>query len=529
MDGWFPEFDQRRRLLLRLVDLLILPVASLWQQKLRTLLTTLGVVFGAFVLAASLSISEGVQETIDRETHRSEVSRRIEVFPRSIPLSAAIPPRPVPVEGNMNEARRERIGKLLGEVKQRSNPGRIRVNLTRERLSQLASLPNVISVVPLVYNGGVAFLGKKSEAVQVLSARPDDAACRRRIVAGRFFDAPDQHAVVVSEFLAYRLGLVNDADIEGLIGKRLRLEFRTRKVKSELGANLTSLLENMSGNRNAAVDQVMARLPGVLEILGLARRQPLAARLADRVPPAPAAPELRSEEFTVAGVMRKPTDDERHGPRDPLRVDSDVLLPYQTALDLYFRGIGNEEPGVNLAVLLVDSENDVKSTVIRVAEMGFEPRAALEFIERERLIYVLIFGGMTCVAGVALLVSALGIANTMLMSVLERTREIGIMKAVGADNTQLQFIFLIEGALIGVFGAGFGLLLAWAASYPGDAWVRSMVTRDIKVELKSSIFVFPPWMAVTVLLFTVLVTTLAALYPARHAARIDPVTALRHE
>src|ERR1700722_12370593 len=81
MDGCFRENDSRWRGCVRLTDLLILPVAALWQQKLRTLLTTLGVVFGAFVLAASLSIGEGVQETIDRESHRNEISRMVQVFP----------------------------------------------------------------------------------------------------------------------------------------------------------------------------------------------------------------------------------------------------------------------------------------------------------------------------------------------------------------------------------------------------------------------------------------------------------------
>jgi putative ABC transport system permease protein len=136
---------------------------------------------------------------------------------------------------------------------------------------------------------------------------------------------------------------------------------------------------------------------------------------------------------------------------------------------------------------------------------------------------------MTCVAAVALLVSSLGIANTMLMSVLERRREIGIMKAVGAADWQLQAIFVIEGGLIGLVGAALGLLLAWSISFPGDGWVRSMVHRDMNIELSGSIFAFPRWIGMTVVLSTVCVTIAAALYPARHAAKVDPVTALRHD
>jgi len=513
----------------RLTDLLILPIAALWQQKLRTLLTTLGVVFGAFVLAASLSIGEGVQETIDRESHRQDILRRVQVFPNWNPVSAISNSRDLKVEGNMTDARRERIRKLLAERTQWSNRSQVLTELSRERLNKIAALPHVSRLVPLVRNDGFALLGKRSERVEILSARPDDEACRRRIVAGRFFDTPDQSAVVVNEFLAYRLGLVNDADVEGLIGKPLRLEFRTQKTEPGFGIYVMRRPGIESREERAALDKVTARLPGALEKLGLTKPQAEVLRKALQGGSV-AEPEVFTEEFRVVGVIRNPTDEELKGRWDPLRVDyADVLLPYQTAMDLYFREPGHEKDGVNQAVLIVDSEQNVKDVVTRVKELGLESRAAVEFIERERLIYLLIFGGMTCVAAVALLVSALGIANTMLMSVLERTREIGIMKAVGADNRDLQFIFLVEGALIGVLGAGIGLLLAWAASYPGDAWVRSMVLRDIKIDLKAAIFVFPPWMAVTVLVFTVLVTTLAAVYPARHAARIDPVSALRHE
>jgi putative ABC transport system permease protein len=115
------------------------------------------------------------------------------------------------------------------------------------------------------------------------------------------------------------------------------------------------------------------------------------------------------------------------------------------------------------------------------------------------------------------------------MSVLERRREIGIMKAVGAADWQLQTLFVIEGGLIGVIGGALGLLLAWSISFPGDGWVRSLVHRDMDIELTGSIFAFPSWIALTVVLSTVGVTIVAALYPARRAATVDPVTALRHD
>ena len=130
---------------------------------------------------------------------------------------------------------------------------------------------------------------------------------------------------------------------------------------------------------------------------------------------------------------------------------------------------------------------------------------------------------------VALAVAALGIANTMLMGVLERVREIGVMKAVGARDGTIQMIFLVEGALIGLVGGVVGVLLARVLAGPGDAWMRSILERNTSIKLEESVFVFPVWLVLGAPAFACLMTTLAAVFPARRAARVDPVAALRHE
>ena len=521
---------------MRPTDLLVLPLAAMWQQKLRTLLTTLGVVFGAFVLAASLSIGQGVQETIDRESRRNDVSRKITVFPQWKAVESKAKSE-VKVEGTMTEERRERIRKTLEAEKQDDRPLPLLREISIDRIKKLAALPHVDRVIPTIRNTAFAMLGNKVEPVGFSSGRPDDEHLRKRIIAGRTFDAPDQRAVVVSEMYAYHMGLVNDSDLEQLVGKPLRLELRSQK--DEPGFNLSINSVKMPRNQRrpsqesrdeqAALGQLAAQLPGALDRLDLTPSEIELLRKGIRGGEPSQESEVHTQEFRVVGVYRQPTEAEQKDSWDRYQNDSALILPYQAAADFYFQEPSRREQGANQAILIVDSEMNVKDVVKQVADLGLDSRSALEFIEREKLIYLLIFGGMTCVAGVALLVAALGIANTMLMSVLERTREIGIMKSVGADNRHLMFVFLVEGGIIGTFGGLVGLLLAWSASFPGDAWVRSMVMRDIKIELKESLFVFPPSIALTVVAFTLLVTILAAVYPARHAARIDPVKALRHE
>jgi putative ABC transport system permease protein len=511
------------------IDLLRLPLAALGQQKMRACLTTMGVVFGAFVLAASLSIDEGVQQTIERESSKGDVARKVTVFPgwRAAETKTV---DEVKVTGRMSADRRERMRKVLAQQVRNGNSGQQQITLTPERLETISRIPHVRQMIPIVGGPVVATLGNRPEEASVSSGAGEDPEFRKRIIAGRPFASDDERAVLLSEMFAYRIGLIDDADLDEVIGKPLRLEIRGQEDGPSLIVWLADR-SKASGTRDeqAALHQLAWQIPGVLDRFSLTGEEIAALRKALRQESAKVEPIVIADDFPIVGIFRELTDDEQKDAWSQFPANSDLVLPRRTAVELALRDTGRREQGISQAVLFVDDMRNVKEVVDKVEALGLGSRSIVEFIDRERLTYLLIFGGMTCVAGVALLVSSLGIANTMLMSVLERRREIGIMKAVGAANWQLQAIFVIEGGLIGLTGGSLGLFLAWAISFPGDTWVRSMVNRDMKIDLHDSIFAFPGWIALTVVLCTVGVTIAAALYPARHAALVDPVSALRHD
>jgi putative ABC transport system permease protein len=511
------------------IDLLRLPLASLGQQKLRTCLTTMGVVFGAFVLAVSLSIDEGVQQTIQREANKGDALRKVTVSWgwRAAETAAAAD---VKVAGRMSPDRRERIRKVLAERARPSRSDEVRIRLTQDRLEELSRIAHVTRMIPLVWGTVVATLGNRPEEARVSSGAGEDPEFRKRVIAGRSFDSDDERSVLLSEMFAYRIGLIDDADLDQVIGKRLRIEIRGQEGGPSFHVALSDR-SKASGSieENGALRQLGWQIPGALDRFSLTAQESAALRKAIRREPAKVEPVVVVVDFQVVGIFREVTDDERKDAWSHFSADSDLVLPRRTAVELMLRDPARREEGVDQAVLFVDEVRNVKEVVDKVRALGVQSRSIVEFVERQRLTYLLIFGGMTCVAAVALLVSSLGIANTMLMSVLERRREIGIMKAVGAADWQLQALYVIEGGLIGLIGGLLGLGLAWLISLPGDAWVRSMVRRDMDIDLSGSIFAFPGWIGVTVIVFTVGVTIVAAVYPSRRAAKLDPVSALRHD
>jgi putative ABC transport system permease protein len=130
------------------------------------------------------------------------------------------------------------------------------------------------------------------------------------------------------------------------------------------------------------------------------------------------------------------------------------------------------------------------------------------------------------IAAISLLVGAIGIANTMYMSVMERTRQIGTLKALGATNFEVMKMFLLESSLIGLIGGLIGVFLGFIAS----GLISELGIRIIGTGIRSTnLTVITPELVLFALAFSVLIGAVSGLLPARKAAQLEPVEALRYE
>ena len=196
------------------------------------------------------------------------------------------------------------------------------------------------------------------------------------------------------------------------------------------------------------------------------------------------------------------------------------------------RRINRNKDGYNQAVVKVEDVGQVLEIADQITQMGYQaytPQSFVQGINSFFLILQVIFGG---VGAIALLVAAIGIANTMAMAILERTREIGLMKAVGATNRDVLSIFLGEAAGIGFIGGLGGVLLGWSAGQVINvlalAYLAGQAAEQGGPPPTSAVYT-PLWLPVFALIFSTLIGLLSGLYPALRAATMVPVTALKYE
>jgi ABC-type lipoprotein release transport system permease subunit len=174
------------------------------------------------------------------------------------------------------------------------------------------------------------------------------------------------------------------------------------------------------------------------------------------------------------------------------------------------------------------SLNDAVQIVDWLSGQGFKVESLKTVLDMINRAMIVVQTMLASVGTLALLVASIGIANTMIMAVYERTKEIGIMKAVGAAPAQIRALFVVEASLIGLLGGIVGTILGWLLGKLLN-WLILVILRWQEIDVRGTFFVVSWWLVVGALAFAALIGLLAGLYPAARAARLAPLDALRYE
>lgn len=174
----------------------------------------------------------------------------------------------------------------------------------------------------------------------------------------------------------------------------------------------------------------------------------------------------------------------------------------------------------------VDEMDNVTQIQQIISDMGYSAYSNAEWIESDMQIMNIIQAVLGGIGGISLFVAAIGITNTMMMSIYERTKEIGIMKVIGCRIRDIQFLFLVEAGYIGFIGGGIGIALSYGISYVMN---NVLGLGSMMYEEGVNLSVIPPWLALVAIVFAALIAMLAGFLPSLRAMKLSPLAAIRAE
>ncbi|MBI2678372.1 MAG: ABC transporter permease [Candidatus Koribacter versatilis] len=344
--------------------------------------------------------------------------------------------------------------------------------------NEIAKLPNVVEVYPeMRFQTEVVFEGHSQFSTVAglpLSARGSDAFDDAQ---GRFFSGPEADEVVLQEDFAKRI-----SPNAPLLGKQVTLRYAERSATD-------------AGTQEQGFTVLR-----------------------------------REKTFTIVGIVKQePYGGWRNFARGRLFIPVNVAEKMNVLQPSALRDAvsAGAKPTYISLLVRVGNPKDAQAVQEAIKKMGFTTWSALDASKGMRRfflaldLFLIIFGSL----GVA--VASLGIINTLVMAILERRREIGIMKAIGASDADVKRLFFAEAAAMGLAGGAFGVALGWAIGRVinlGTNWW--FARQDLPPE---NFWLVPWWLVAAAIVMAVIVSLVSGLYPAARAAKLDPVQALRYE
>jgi putative ABC transport system permease protein len=450
-------------------DLSELAVRNLREAVLRNSLTTLGVAVGVASLVAMVSLGVGLQTLASQRLTRSGLFDAVFVTSqRNFPGAR----RPQSVDATPKKE--------------------VRI-LDEDTRAQLAKLANVTEVYPQVrFVTEVRFAGK-NPTTSVLGL-PDSSKSSGAFegITGAYFSSPTADEAILQIEFAKEL-----ADQPAtLIGKDLVLRYAERAALSKNAAGDSSLLDGLMGGASPGISIVPREK--TLRIVGIIESDPSAG---------------------IGGFG---------GGR--------VFLPFETAERLHVAQPGDlqtflngdaTKPSYTALTVRVRSPKDVPQVEAAIKQLGFSTFSLLDATKGLQVVFRVFDLFLGLFGSLALTVASLGIINTLVMAILERRREIGILKALGATDRDVRSLFFAEAGAMGLFGGFFGVALGWLIGQALNWGTAIYLHRQDLPGVKISYV--PWWLALFAIGVAIVVSLVAGLYPAARAARLNPVEALRYE
>jgi putative ABC transport system permease protein len=475
---------------LKIRDLTELAGRNLREAILRNSLTTLGIAVGVASLVAMLSLGVGLQQFANSRLSSSGLFNAIFVEPH----------------------REESFGP---EQTSASGAPTTYPALDQKAREEFAKLANVVEVYPEIrFNTAVMYDG--NPYMSTVAGMPESQRNSGAFdgMAGRFFSGPDARETILQIQFAKELSPKNP---DSLVGKEVAIRYAERQSLpgETAGASKTSIGSGTGSGTGSATgspapssgdsDADFGLSPGFsviprqmkLRIIGIVQTEPagFGGFGRGRV----LIPEKLAETLSAAQFN-----------------DLRAILRGQSATRTY-------------ETLTVDVRraSEVESTESKIKSMGFSTFSLVDATNNIRLVFAVFDTFLGIFGSLALVVASLGIINTLVMAILERRREIGVLKALGASDRDVRRLFFAEAGVMGLLGGAFGVLIGWligrAITLGTNLYLHGRNLPSIEVSA------VPWWMVGFAIFFSVLVSLAAGLYPASRAARLNPVEALRYE
>ncbi len=459
-------------------DVLSLSIRNLKQAKLRTTLTTLGVSIGIASLVGMISLGVGLQELTVGQFKKSGLFDSITVFPE-----------------NLFSRRNVRV-RVAEQEKSRTSsdssarPAKSPASLDDKALETFAALPMVREVYPILRMPVEVKYGSFSEfstAVGIPMSSRNEGVFQKMAYGSFLPNDSDDSCMLSMDFARH----VTTDDPKNLVGKELTLGYAS-------AADLASAV--MGGMMGGAMG-------GGVQF------------------------QRREKNFKIVGIV-----DREPGPNFGAGLFSQVMLSLKKirevgALDFsspqaFLKGL-SKKSDYTAVVVRAKHMRDTEEVEKKIKDLGFNAFSLNDALAGAKKAFILLDILLGLVGSIALAVASLGIVNTMVMSILERTREIGVMKAIGGSDGDIRKIFFVEASLIGAMGGVFGLALGWGVGKIINLGANFYIERQGGTA--AQLFYIPWWLIVGGIGFSIVVSLLAGSYPANRAARIDPIRALRHD